>query len=36
MTDFIQGIFILILSFVLIPFGLDAVGGFLGTSPDAG
>jgi Na+/proline symporter len=30
MTDFIQGIFILILSFVLIPFGLKAVGGFTG------
>lgn len=30
MTDFIQGIFILILSFVLIPFGLEAVGGFSG------
>jgi Na+/proline symporter len=29
-TDFIQGIFILILSFVLIPFGLKAVGGFSG------
>lgn len=29
-TDFIQGIFILILSFVLIPFGLNAVGGFSG------
>ncbi len=27
-TDFIQGIFILILSFLLIPFGLNAVGGF--------
>ena len=30
MTDFIQGIFILILSFALIPFGLEAVGGFSG------
>lgn len=29
-TDFIQGIFIIILSFLLIPFGLDAVGGFSG------
>ncbi|MGH9836167.1 MAG: sodium:solute symporter family protein [Blastocatellia bacterium] len=29
-TDFIQGIFILILSFVLIPFGLSAIGGFTG------
>src|SRR5262245_34589001 len=29
-TDFIQGIFILILSFMLIPFGLHAVGGFSG------
>lgn len=29
-TDFIQGIFILILSFLLIPFGLNAVGGFTG------
>lgn len=28
MTDFIQGIFILILSFLLIPFGLNAIGGF--------
>jgi Na+/proline symporter len=29
-TDFIQGIFILILSFLLIPYGLGAVGGFSG------
>ena len=29
-TDFIQGIFILVLSFLLIPFGLNAVGGFAG------
>jgi Na+/proline symporter len=29
-TDFIQGIFIIILSFLLIPFGLNAVGGFSG------
>jgi Na+/proline symporter len=29
-TDFIQGIFIIILSFMLIPFGLNAVGGFSG------
>src|SRR5262245_51435038 len=29
-TDFIQGIFIIILSFLLIPFGLRAVGGFSG------
>lgn len=29
-TDFIQGIFIVILSFLLIPFGLEAVGGFAG------
>jgi Na+/proline symporter len=29
-TDFIQGIFILILSFMLVPFGLNAVGGFSG------
>ncbi len=29
-TDFIQGIFIIILSFLLIPFGLSAVGGFSG------
>jgi Na+/proline symporter len=29
-TDFIQGIFILILSFLLIPFGLSAIGGFEG------
>lgn len=29
-TDFIQGIFILVLSFLLIPFGLHAVGGFAG------
>ncbi len=29
-TDFIQGIFILILSFLLIPYGLSAVGGFDG------
>ncbi len=29
-TDFIQGIFIVILSFLLIPFGLAAVGGFSG------
>jgi Na+/proline symporter len=29
-TDFIQGIFILILSFLMIPFGLEAVGGFSG------
>ncbi len=29
-TDFIQGIFILILSFLLIPYGLNAVGGFSG------
>jgi len=29
-TDFIQGIFIIILSFLLIPFGLQAVGGFSG------
>jgi Na+/proline symporter len=35
-TDFIQGIFILILSFVLIPFGLKAVGGFSGLAPDTG
>ena len=27
-TDFIQGIFIIILSFLIIPFGLEAVGGF--------
>jgi Na+/proline symporter len=27
-TDFIQGIFILLLSFLLIPFGLNAIGGF--------
>jgi len=29
-TDFIQGIFIIILSFLLVPFGLNAVGGFSG------
>ncbi|MCI0338256.1 MAG: sodium:solute symporter family protein [Acidobacteria bacterium] len=29
-TDFIQGIFIIILSFLIIPFGLNAVGGFSG------
>jgi Na+/proline symporter len=29
-TDFIQGIFIIILSFMLIPFGLSAAGGFSG------
>jgi len=29
-TDFIQGIFIIILSFMLIPFGLNAIGGFSG------
>jgi Na+/proline symporter len=29
-TDFIQGIFIIILSFLLIPFGLSAAGGFAG------
>jgi Na+/proline symporter len=29
-TDFIQGIFILVLSFLLIPFGLNAIGGFEG------
>ncbi len=29
-TDFIQGIFILILSFLLVPFGLSAAGGFAG------
>jgi Na+/proline symporter len=29
-TDFIQGIFIIILSFLLIPFGLGAAGGFSG------
>src|SRR6266508_4493722 len=29
-TDFIQGIFIIILSFMLIPFGLNARGGFSG------
>src|SRR5262245_33583605 len=29
-TDFIQGISILILSFLLIPFGLNAAGGFSG------
>src|SRR5215475_2156868 len=29
-TDFIQGVFIIILSFLLIPFGLNAVGGFSG------
>lgn len=27
-TDFIQGIFILLLSFLLIPFGLQKIGGF--------
>ncbi len=29
-TDFIQGLFILVLSFLLIPLGLGAVGGFEG------
>ena len=29
-TDFIQGIFIIVLSFLLVPFVLDSVGGFVG------
>jgi Na+/proline symporter len=29
-TDFVQGFFILILSFLLLPFGFQAVGGFAG------
>ena len=29
-TDFIQGIFIIVMSFLLVPFMLDAVGGFSG------
>ena len=29
-TDFIQGFFIIVLSFLLVPFVMDAVGGFVG------
>lgn len=29
-TDFVQGFFVIILSFLIVPFGLSAVGGFAG------
>jgi Na+/proline symporter len=29
-TDFVQGILVIVLSFLLVPFGLNAVGGFAG------
>lgn len=29
-TDFVQGFFVIILSFLIVPFGLTAVGGFTG------
>jgi Na+/proline symporter len=29
-TDFVQGLFVIVLSFLLLPFGLHAVGGFAG------
>jgi Na+/proline symporter len=29
-TDFVQGIFVIVLSFLLVPFGLHAAGGFAG------
>ena len=29
-TDFVQGFFLIILSFLMVPFGLSAVGGFAG------
>ena len=30
MTDFVQGFFVIVLSFLIVPFGLHAVGGFAG------
>lgn len=29
-TDFVQGFFVIVLSFLIVPFGLSAVGGFAG------